>query len=93
MPDEGFSFLTSGDSKAPWAAEGGVCFGTSGEAGVRFGTLGIHLRAPLTIEVEARGASAGQSSRDIPRGDIDFRRYRRSLSPKNQLDPFVDVMH
>jgi hypothetical protein len=67
--------------------------GQAAKAGVRFGTLGIHLRAPLTIEVEARGASAGQSSRDIPRGDIDFRRYRRSLSPKNQLDPFVDVMH
>ena len=75
------------------AAEAGVCFGTSGESWQ--GGLGVRnsFTRAVNNRVEARSASAGQSSRDVPRDDIAFHTYRRTLSPKNQLDPFVDVMH
>jgi hypothetical protein len=67
--------------------------GQAAKVGMRFGTLGIHLRAPLTIGAKAAVQGPDNLPVIFPRGDIAFHAYRRTLSPKNQLCPFVDVMH
>ena len=67
--------------------------GPAAKVGVRFGTLGIHLRGPLTIGPRRAAQGPGNLPVIFPRGDLASQTYCGIASPKNQLGAFVDVMH
>ena len=70
-----------------------IRLGTSGEGQPAIEDVSDSFTRFINNRVEARSGKTEQPSAGIPRRDIAFQPCRRTVSPKNLLDAFVDVMH
>ena len=95
MHDEGFRFLTSGgDNEISFARSQGRHLLRDGTGSCRAAEdVSNSFTWVVNNWAEERSERAGQACRAIPLRDMAFQLDRRTVSPKNRLNAFVDVMH